>query len=415
MTLPGAEKSLLPKGTDGGSAADNPAGRAPMTTNADDRARLNRARLARLRLAGLIRKETLQILRDPSSISIAFVMPVLLLLLFGFGVSLDAKHVPVALVIESPSNEAVSFALSVANSRYFSPSVARNRQAARAALRNGDVQAIVVLRSDFARKIEQGREAAIQIIANGTDANTARIVIGYLDGAWQSWLQQVALFRDRPFVVPVAIEPRVWFNAELRSRNFLVPGLIAINMTLIGALLTAMVIAREWERGTMEALLVTPARINEILIGKLVPYFALGMGGMLLSTALAIWVFDVPLRGSFIVLTIVSALFMLAALGLGLLISTLARSQFVAGQVAIIVAFLPAFILSGFIFDIASMPWLVQIITHLIPARYFVSSLQTLFLAGTIWPIILYDMLALTIMALVLLGATRHLTTKSLE
>ena len=155
-------------------------------------------------------------------------------------------------------------------------------------------------------------------------------------------------------------QQRVWFNAEVRSRNFLVPGLIAIIMTLIGALLTAMVVAREWERGTMEALLVTPVRIGEILLGKLIPYFLLGMGGMALSTAMAVWVFGVPLRGSFVVLSVVSALFMLTALGMGLLISTVARSQFVAGQIAIIVAFLPAFILSGFIFDIASMPLVVQ-------------------------------------------------------
>ena len=171
-------------------------------------------------------------------------------------------------------------------------------------------------------------------------------------------------------------------------------------MTLIGALLTALVVAREWERGTMEALLVTPVRIGEFLIGKLIPYFVLGMGGMAVSTVMAIWVFGVPLRGSVAVLVVVSALFMLTALGMGLLISTLAQNQFVAGQVAIIVAFLPAFILSGFIFDIASMPPGVQVLTHVIPARYFVSALQTLFLAGTVWPVVLFDGAALAVMAL---------------
>jgi ABC-2 type transport system permease protein len=367
-----------------------------------------------LRLRGLIRKETLQILRDPSSISIAFVLPAVLLILFGYGVSLDAEHVPVAIVVESPSNDAVSFALSIANSHYFSPRLSRNRHEARAALRRGDVQAFVVLREDFSRRIKQGSGAAIQVTTNGTDANTARIINGYLDGVWQVWLKHFGLARGQPIVAPVDVEHRVWFNADVRSRNFLVPGLIAIIMTLIGALLTAMVIAREWERGTMEALMVTPVGINEILIGKLVPYFALGMGSMLLSTALAVWVFGVPLRGSFLVLLLVSAIFMLAALGLGLLISTVARSQFVAGQVAIIVAFLPAFILSGFVFDITSMPSIVQAITHIVPARYFVSSLQTLFLAGTVWRIIFYDLLALGIMAIVLIGLTRRMTKKSL-
>ena len=191
------------------------------------------------------------------------------------------------------------------------------------------------------------------------------------------------------------MEQRVWFNSELRSRNFLVPGLIAVIMTLIGALLTAMVMAREWERGTMEALMVTPVTIREMLLGKLIPYFILGMGGMGLSVAMAVWLFEVPLRGSLLLLARRRVLFLLAALGMGLLISTVAKNQFVAGQVAIIVTFLPAFILSGFIFDIGSMPGVVQAITHVIAARYFVAILQTVFLAGDVWPVILPNALAL--------------------
>jgi len=370
---------------------------------------------SRMRLFGLVRKETLQILRDPSSISIAFVLPAILLLLFGYGVSLDAKHVPVALVIESPTTETSSFAVSLINSPYFAPAIVRDRHAAEEKLIAGDADAIVVLRSDFARRIWSPAGAPIQVIVNGTDANTARIIEGYMQGAWQKWLEQHALDEGQVLVPPVVMEQRVWFNAEVRSRNFLVPGLIAIIMTLIGTLLTAMVVAREWERGTMEALMVTPVRIGEILLGKLIPYFLLGMGGMVLSTAMAVWVFGVPFRGSLAVLLAVSALFMLVSLGMGLLISTIARSQFVAGQVAIIVAFLPAFILSGFIFDITSMPAVVQLITHIIPARYFVSSLQTLFLAGTVWPIIFANGAALGLMAVIFLGLTRRKTHKSLE
>ncbi len=191
------------------------------------------------------------------------------------------------------------------------------------------------------------------------------------------------------------VEQRVWFNSELRSRNFLVPGLIAVIMTLIGALLTALVMAREWERGTMEALMVTPVAIREVLLGKLIPYFMLGMGGMVLSVVMAVWLFEVPLRGSLWVLLLTSALFLLVALGMGLLISITAKNQFVAGQAAIIVTFLPAFLLSGFIFDIGSMPGVVQFITHLIAARYFVAILQTLFLAGDVWSVILPNALAL--------------------
>jgi ABC-2 type transport system permease protein len=367
------------------------------------------------RLRGLTRKETLQILRDPSSISIAFVLPAILLLVFGYGVSLDARDVPIALVIPNPTRETSSFAASLGNSRYFATTIMRQRRDAEDALISGDAQAILTLQSDFSRRIWSPSGAPIQVIVNGTDANTARIIESYLQGAWQNWLAQRALEDGRQPDSPVVAQDRMWFNAALRSRNFLVPGLIAIIMTLIGALLTAMVVAREWERGTMEALLVTPVRIEEILLGKLIPYFLLGMGGMALSTAMAVWLFGVPFRGSFAALLIVSALFMLTALGMGLLISTVARSQFVAGQIAIIVAFLPAFILSGFIFDIASMPFVVRLITHIIPARYFVSSLQSLFLAGTVWPVVLADGGALLLMALLFLGLTRRLTRKSLE
>jgi ABC-2 type transport system permease protein len=368
-----------------------------------------------LRLRGLIRKETLQVLRDPSSISIAFVLPAILLLLFGYGISLDAEHVPVAVVVENPTNETASFTASLMGSRYFAASLVRDQHAANRALIAGKADAIVILRSDFSRRIRSPAGAPIQVIVNGADANTARIIAGYLEGIWQAWLAQYALDEGRPLTPAVTVEQRVWFNAEVRSRNFLVPGLIAIIMTLIGALLTAMVVAREWERGTMEALLVTPVRIGEVLLGKLIPYFMLGMGGMGLSTAMAVGVFGVPFRGSFLILLLVSALYMVTALGMGLLISTVARSQFVAGQIAIMVAFLPAFILSGFIFDISSMPVAVQLITHIIPARYFVSSLQTLFLAGTVWPVVLTNGAALLLMAAVFLGLTWRKTRKSLE
>ena len=215
--------------------------------------------------------------------------------------------------------------------------------------------------------------------------------------------------------IPVTLEQRIWFNPAVQSRYFLVPGLIAVIMTLIGTLLTALVMAREWERGTMETLLVTPVRIRELLLGKLIPYFILGMCGMLLTVAMAVGVFDVPLRGSFLVLLAVSALFMLVALATGLLISILVKNQFVAGQIAIIVTYLPAFMLSGFIFDINSMPWAIQWVTHIVPARYFVTILQTVFLAGNVWAVILPNAAALVLMALALLWVVRHKVGKYLE
>jgi ABC-2 type transport system permease protein len=367
------------------------------------------------RLRGMVRKEFLQILRDPSSIAIAFVMPVVLLFLFGYGVSLDAKDVPVALVADHPDTNTGGLLRAFEHSQYFTPHRYTDIQSAEQALRRQQVDGIVWLRDDFSRRLLASGDAPIGVIVNGVNANQARITEGYIQGVWQTWLEHYAAARGRELEAPVLVDARVWFNAALYSRHFLVPGLIAVIMTLIGALLTSLVIAREWERGTMEALMVTPIRIREILLGKLIPYFILGMGGMLLTVALARWQFEVPLRGSFLVLLLASALFMLVALGMGLLISIVARNQFVAGQIAIIVTFLPAFILSGFIFDINSMPAPIQVITHLVPARYFVTIVQTLFLAGNIWPVVLPNAAALALMAAVFFALVRRRASKRLD
>lgn len=367
------------------------------------------------RLRGLIRKEFIQILRDPSAIAIAFVMPVFLLFLFGYGVSLDANHVSVAVVVEQPTVETSAFIAGLRRSPYFSPQTYPDVAAARRAVTDHRADGMLWLRSDFSRQILQNRTAPVGVLVNGVDANNARILEGYLQGVWQSWLQQRAQAAGAPFVVPVVGQSRIWFNPALRSRDYLVPGLTAIIMTLTGALLTAMVVAREWERGTMEALMASPVTMGEILLSKLIPYFIMGMGGMLLSVALAIWLFAVPLVGSFWVLLLFSALFLLVALGMGLLISSVAHNQFVAGQIAIIVTYLPAFILSGFIFDIQSMPAPIRFITHIVAARYFVAILQTLFLAGNIWPILLRNGLALVLMATFFFGITLLRSRKRLD
>jgi ABC-2 type transport system permease protein len=370
---------------------------------------------ARMRLRGMIRKESLQILRDPSSIAIAFVMPLALLLLFGYGVSLDAKQIPLAFVIEQPDANSASLTGAFQRSEYFGPRVFDSIQTAQQALDAREVYGIVWLRNDFSRRLLSHGDARIGVIIDGVDANQARITEGYIQGVWQAWLLRRAQAQGREPPAAVTLEPRIWFNAAVRSRDFLVPGLIAVIMTLIGAMLTSMVVAREWERGTMEAMMVTPIRIGEIIVGKLVPYFVLGMGGMLLSVGMALWLFQVPLRGSLWALIAASALFMMVALGMGLLISTVARSQFVAGQISIIVTFLPAFILSGFIFQISSMPEPIQLITHLVPARYFVAILQTVFLAGDIWPILLTNSAALLVMMVIFLGLARRKAHKRLD
>ncbi|HXH71643.1 MAG TPA: ABC transporter permease [Mariprofundaceae bacterium] len=371
--------------------------------------------LSRMRLAGLMRKEFLQILRDPSSIAIAFVLPLVLLLLFGYGVSLDAKHVPIALVVEKPDAATASFTGAFRKLEYFAPQPYADMPAAEAAMLNGKVDAILHLKSDFGRDLYQPGGAPAQLIVNGVNANTARLVSGYVSGVWATWLQQYAATGAKPLGLPVAIEQRVWFNSELKSHNYLVPGLIAVIMTLIGALLTALVVSREWERGTMESLMATPVSIVEIMVGKLVPYFMLGTGGMLLSVAMAVWLFGVPLRGSLLLLIFVASLFLLVALGMGLLISTVAKNQFVASQIALIVTFLPAFLLSGFIFEIDSMPQVVQAITHIIPARYFVSLLHTIFMAGNVWAVIWPNTVALAVMALFFLAMVRRISRKRLD
>ena len=293
-----------------------------------------------LRIIGLVRKETFQIIRDPSSYLIAVVLPVLLLFIFGYGVSLDLKNVAVGLVVEQPSPEADSLVASFRNSRYFTLRLARHRFEVEDELVSGRLKAVVVLAADFAERLGRGESAPVQVIVDGSDPNTAGLTENYVQGVWANWLQQEAVSAGGLAVRPTAMsriitQPRYWFNPQIDSRDFLIPGAVAINMTLIGTLLTALVVAREWERGTMEALMATPVTVADFLLGKLVPYFVLGMAAMVLSVVMAITVFRVPFRGSAWALAGVSSAFLAAMLPLGLLISTVTRNQFAASQAAL--------------------------------------------------------------------------------
>lgn len=376
---------------------------------------LNKTSARNRRLMGMLRKEMWQIIRDPSSIAIAFVMPVVLLFMFGYGVSLDAKNIPVGIAIEQADMITQSLSDSFEQSEFFKPSYYSSIQQAQQALEERKIDGIVWLRNNFSQNLQAGQQAPIEIIINGVDSNQATITMGYIQGVWQSWLTLFANARGIKLDLPVILEQRVWFNSALNSRLFLVPGVIAVIMTMIGSLLTAMVVAREWERGTMEALMVTPLSMKEMLAGKLIPYFILGMGSMFISVAIAVWWFGVPLRGSFWVMVLASALFMMVSLLIGLLISIISKNQFVAGQTAIAASFLPAFLLSGFLFDINSMPTFIQGITYLIPARYFVAQLQTLFLAGNVWPVILSNAFALMVMLVILTFLVSRKSRKTLE
>ncbi len=367
------------------------------------------------RLSGLVRKESLQIIRDPSSIAIAFVLPVMLLFLFGYGVSLDAKNIPVGIVVEQPDAATQSLSGSFEQSDYFSPFYFQTIQQAEKAMEQNTIQGIVWLKSDFARKLFSPQEAVIAVRVNGVNSNQANLTLGYIRGTWLTWITQFAQARGVKMEMPIQLEHRVWFNPAVSSQLFLVPGIIAIIMTLIGTLLTAMVVAREWDRGTMEALFVTPLRSREFIAGKLIPYFVLGMASLFLNFGLAVWLFNVPFMGSFWLLVLTGSLYMLVSLAVGLLISVVSKNQFVAGQIAILTGFLPAFILSGFIFDINSMPTAIQLVTHIVPARYYVAILQTLFLAGDVWPVILSNIAALLVLLLIFSWLVARKTTKRLE
>ncbi len=361
-----------------------------------------------IRLRGFIRKEMLQIKRDPSSLLLGLVMPVLLLLIFGYGVSLEPTNVPIALVLDEQTPVTQELKARFQLSRYFSPVTVRSMAEAVQRMQADEVDGIVHVRSNFSSLLESGVEAPIQLILNGIDANRARIVEGYVRNTVGLWAQHAANQSGRSYYfAPIIVEPRIWFNAAANSTYSLIPGLLTLIMTLIGTQLTALVIAREWERGTMEALLSTPISANEILLGKLLPYYALGMIGMGFSITLGVFLFHVPLRGSLFVLICLGSVFLLASLGFGLFISSAARIQFVSAMGSVLSAFLPAFFLSGLMFDLKSTPVIVQYISTIIPAKYFVTITQTLFLAGNVWSVLLPASFVLVIMSIVLLVAAR--------
>jgi ABC-2 type transport system permease protein len=359
------------------------------------------------RVRALIRKEMLQIFRDPSSLIVAVVLPVLLLILFGFGVSFDVTTVRVGLVIENPTPETAMFRASLSNTPFFDVRVSHDRRAFLDDLTASRLEGVVIVSGDFSQRLGRLDTAPVQIVTDGSDPNTASLVTAYVQGAWQSWLQQRAISSGAGTApAPISTEARFWFNPELESRRFLVPGSIALILMMIGSLLTALVVAREWETGTIEALLATPATVPEFLIGKVVPNFVLGFCAMVISVLFAIFVFGVPLRGSVLSLIAATTAFLLVALSIGLLISTVARTQFLASQIAMMASFLPGLFFSGFIFELSSMPAPLRAFSALVPARYFVTSLQTIFLAGDIAAVLVPSILILTFMSMVLLVLT---------
>lgn len=369
----------------------------------------------RRHLFALVKKEFIQSLRDSSSILIAFVLPIVLLLIYGSGISLDSTVVKLGIVVEDQGAAAQSFLESFRSSPFFDVSYSRERDGFYEQLEKGSLHGVVVIPAYFSERFEQDDSTApIQVIADGTAPNTASFVQNYILGTWKNW-RQIYLSDAPKTPFGIAADARFWFNQEQMSSFYIIPGSIAIIITLIGTLLTSFVIAREWERGTMEALLATPVTIREIILSKMIPYFIYGMASMTLCTFIAIEFYHVPFRGSWWVLILITTLFLFSSLGVGLLISTIARNQFIASQAAIVSAYLPAFILSGFLFDINNMPLPIRAVTYLIPARYFVSCLQTLFLAGNIPSVLLRNGLFLFCFSLILFIVIRKVSRKRID
>jgi ABC-2 type transport system permease protein len=366
------------------------------------------------RLAAVARKEIIQILRDSRSLAIVVLMPVTLMLLFGYGVNLDLKGLPVYVLDRDGSQQSQDLLKHFQASSYFHiarvvndyPTIAR-------ALDDGSAKMAIVIPWNFSQRLSEGGPVEVQALVDATDDNTANVLIGYTQAVVQGYSSEVQTtwLNQRGQQIqpaPVGVQTRTWYNEDLESSAFIIPGVLALVMSVIGAFLTSLTIAREWERGTMEQLISTPVSAMEIMLGKLAPYFVLGMFDVVLCAVIAIYWFHVPFRGSFVTLLISSAMFLVVVLSLGFFISVLAKNQFAASQIALLITFLPAFLLSGFLFAIEQMPIVLQWITRILPARYYVSVLKKIFLKGTATAMLSADLIPLAVFAFVLtLLATR--------
>ena len=365
-------------------------------------------------LFALVGKEFQQIVRDPSSYLVAGVLPFIFLLLFGYGITLDAGVLRLGVLNQSGGRHSLSLAADFAHSPWFATRPVGNMADAGRMMRDSAVQGVLVIQQDFDAQLERGGAGAVQLLVDGSEPNTAQYIQNYSQGLITSW-QRTALPGGTAAALPINIQPRFWYNPAAKSVQFLVPGAITVIMTLIGTLLTSLVFAREWERGTMEAMFATPVSRMQLLLGKLIPYFCMGMFSMALCAVAAVTLFAVPFRGSLWVLVLLSSVFMLSALGQGLLISVTLRGQLVAAEAGLFSGFLPALLLSGFVFDINSMPPVLQALTRLLPASYFNTCLRTIFLTGDVWGVFGPSLLFMGLLASVLLGLVYRNLVKRLD
>lgn len=354
-------------------------------------------------LNALIKKEFFQIIRDPSSIVIAFVLPLISILIYMYGINLDTVKVTMGIKNDDANPEIATLVKSFGHSKYVNSSVCDNVQDVTEGIVRSKIKGAVIIPNDFSTKLSRGQNAEMLVITDGSEVNTANYVQNYASQIANQWLMssKYAHIAQKPIITP---HIRVWYNQDLNSHYFILPGSIAITMTLIGILLTALVIAREWERGTMEALLSTSVRKIDIVLGKYIPYFVLGMLSMTFNVIMCVGIFQVPFRGNYIVLFAVSGLFLFTCLGIGLLISSKFKNQFLASQVSLGIGFLPALLLSGLMFPINSMPEFFQHLTRILPPRYFITFIESEFMAGTVWQIVFVNSVFLTVLGLILFG-----------
>jgi len=371
------------------------------------------------RTKAIARKEFLHILRDPLSLTMALAIPFAMLMLFGYALSLDVDRVPTVVYDASRTPQSRELITYLDGSRYFEVSgVVASYAPLDLAIQQGRALVGFVIPADYARQLDRGQVVDIQVLLDGSDSNTANIAAGYADGVLAA---HSARLRTRfanlrgagPIEPAVSVSSRVWYNPDLKSKNFIIPGLIAVILQVIAALLTSLTIAREWELGNMELLLSTPVRPWELILGKMSAFFAIGIADSAFAVLVGRYIFGVPLRGSVLDLSVAVFFFLFGALCWGLLISALARNQLLAYQIGILTSFLPSFLLSGFIYAIENMPVPIQVVTHIVPARYFIAILKGVFLKdigySILWPQLVFLFLYA---AAVFLVAARRLNQK---
>jgi ABC-2 type transport system permease protein len=353
-----------------------------------------------MRTWAIAKKEIIQIMRDPLSLMLAFLMPVIMLVIFGYAITMDVNNLRTAVYDRDHSYYSREFIRQMQSSGYFSiVGYAQSNREIDHYLDASLARVVITIPEDFSKTIRKNEKVQVQILVDGSDSNTATIALGYLSALSEQYARQLSGVTIQPLIDP---RVRVWYNDELKSRNFIIPGLISVIMAVIAALLTSMTIAREWERGTMEQLISTPVKTIELMTGKLIPYFMIGLIDMGISIVMALYVFHVPFRGSMILLIALASLFLFGTLSFGILVSSIAKNQLMASQFSIVTTYLPAFLLSGFMFSIYNMPQPLQYLTYIIPARYFIVILKGIFLKGVTFELLKVETLMLALYGIII-------------